>query len=402
MKMRESGLLNRIGAWVEAAGAWWGAAVAGWAVVIYMITYFVLPGAVSPALYMYVIQPLLWLSLAFLAFLGWRQVENRPALSKSLVFTAILTGAFQMALFFIAGLFLLSFGRSPYGHRFLTLLGNLAYVGSMLLAFEMSRAYLGAVLSRRSPMLALALLSLLFSLVSIPVGKFRLLGNALDTFELVGKTFLPTISENLLATFLALIGGPGASIAYRGTLLAIEWLSPTLPRLPWLVTAFIGTLVPVLALLVIYNRFWAEPAAESEAKPQEGQSTTTWLLVAVAAVGLLWFNTGVFGIRPVLVSGPSMSPAMVPGDMVIIRDVPPEAVEVGDVIRFRQGGIDVIHRVMDIQGERSEITFITRGDYNDADDPPVPASDLEGKVILTVPKIGWVAIGARKLIDWIS
>jgi hypothetical protein len=44
------------------------------------------------------------------------------------------------------------------------------------------------------------------------------------------------------------------------------------------------------------------------------------------------------------------------------------------------------------------ITFITRGDANNTDDPPVLASALEGKVVLTVPKIGWVTIGIRQVI----
>jgi signal peptidase len=81
--------------------------------------------------------------------------------------------------------------------------------------------------------------------------------------------------------------------------------------------------------------------------------------------------------------------------------VPPEEVAVGDVIRFRDGSFSTIHRVVEIQNEVGGITFITRGDTNDRDDPPVPARDLEGKVILTLPKIGWVSIGVRELIGMI-
>jgi signal peptidase len=403
MKMRESGPLDRIGAWVEAAGAWWWAPVVGWAVAIYMIIHFALPGAVSPGLSMYVIQPLLWFSLAFLAFLGWRYgLKERPSFSRPLVVMAILFGACQVAVFVIAGLFL-DFGRSPYSHRPLAVLGNLLYLGTVLAGTEMSRAYLVALFRQHRPLQALGLVNqcLFFSVLNIPFGRFEGLQSPLSAFQTVGETFLPTVSENLLATFLALLGGPVASIAYRGTLKAFEWLSPILPDLQWMVTAFLGTLVPAFGLMVIYNRFLAELASEGKARPQEGQSTTAWVLVAMTAVALVWFNTGLFGVRPTLISGPSMSPTLVAGDVVITRDVSAEAVKVGDMIRFRQEGLSVIHRVVEIQKDGNQIAFITRGDANNVNDPPVSASDLEGKIVLTVPKIGWVAVGVRKVIGWI-
>ncbi|CAG0982889.1 partial signal peptidase I, partial [Anaerolineae bacterium] len=110
------------------------------------------------------------------------------------------------------------------------------------------------------------------------------------------------------------------------------------------------------------------------------------------------FNTGLFGVRPTLIASGSMVPRLDVGDVVITREVLAENVEVNDIIRFRQEGAHILHRVVDIQKDGSKITFITRGDANNTDDPPVLASALEGKVVLTVPKIGWVTIGIRQVI----
>ena len=93
---------------------------------------------------------------------------------------------------------------------------------------------------------------------------------------------------------------------------------------------------------------------------------------------------------------------MLVGDVAVTRQVPPEEVVVGDVIRFRDGSFFTIHRVVEIQNDGGEITFTTRGDTNDKNDPPVPGRDLQGKVILTVPKIGWVSIGVRELIGLVQ
>jgi hypothetical protein len=152
--MWESGVFDHIGPWI-----WW-VAVSGWAIFIYVFICVGLPIAIPADINVYVIQPLLWLWLALLAWLSWRVgLEEQPAFSKSLLFAAILTGAFQVALFVLAGL-LFGFVRSPYGHHPLVLLGNLLYAGTTLLGMEMSRAYLVLAFGRRRPLLALGLVCL--------------------------------------------------------------------------------------------------------------------------------------------------------------------------------------------------------------------------------------------------
>lgn len=408
-RVRHATLANRLITVPDTAGllarklrerrvARWGwLAVLGWAAAIFIMVNFGLPRALSTSLNIYLVQPLLWSSLALLAFLAWRyNLEDWPSFSKPLVVMAILTGAFQVALFVLAGLFF-GFGYSPYGHRPLVILGNLVYVGSMLLGMEVSRAYLVTLFSRRSPILALTLASFLFSLMSTPAARFGLLGSAPTAFRVSGETFLPTLSENLLASFLALIGGPVASIAYRGTLQAFEWLSPILPNLQWTVIAFLGTLAPALGLVVIRSLYLPEAASEEEEQSREGASPVAWMVVAVVGVALLWFNTGLFGVRPSLISGGSMNPALVVGDVAITRDVSPEDVEVGDIIRYQKGNIFILHRVVEI--EESGPYFITRGDANNVNDDPVLPTQLGGKVIFVVPKIGWIPIGIRLFIN---
>ena len=125
-----------------------------------------------------------------------------------------------------------------------------------------------------------------------------------------------------------------------------------------------------------------------------------WVLVGAMSVSLLWFNTGIFGVRPTLVSGVSMEPKLLAGDVVITREVLTESIEVGDVVRFKQGGVYILHRVIEVQESEGELTFITQGDANNVVDAPVPASQIEGKVILTIPKIGWVSIAVREVIGW--
>ncbi|MFC7325785.1 signal peptidase I [Halorubrum rutilum] len=89
----------------------------------------------------------------------------------------------------------------------------------------------------------------------------------------------------------------------------------------------------------------------------------------------------------------SMTPAIAPGDVVIVAERDPAAVAAGDVITFVRGTseVPVTHRVIDVVDEGGALAFETMGDANEGPDPGlVPGSNLVGVVVLTIPYIGYV------------
>jgi signal peptidase len=401
-KPRRKTLLESLAALVGATGLWWADVVGGGLFVVYLMVQFILPGLVSGDLYLYFWQPLLWIFLAILAGLGWRfGLRVRPAFKASLAGMGAMIAACQIALSILAGL-MLGFGRSPYSHQILPILGNLLYLGSMLVGIEISRAYLIALLGRRAPLLALISLTIFFSVIALPVGIFTGISSPQSAIRVFGERVLPMLSENLLATLLAFLGGPLASMAYQGTLLGFEWLSPILPHLGWFSSALLGTLLPGFGFLLVYNQYTVESGEAGAASEKAGESMTAWAIVSLVSLLLMGFITGLFGYQPTLVASGSMTPTLLLGDVVITRPVPPEEVKVGDIIRYQDGAFDTIHRVIEIQGGSGGFTFITRGDTNDRNDPPVPENAVKGVVVFNIPKIGWVTIMLRDVIGWIS
>ncbi len=409
--------------------------VVAWLLLLFYIINYLLPRVPSADANIYVLQPLLWSSLGGLALWSWRREMRDAAFpaDRWLVLLAALVGAFQIAVFVLGGV-LAGFGHSPYAHSPHLMALNIWFVGTRLVGLELARWYLVASLGRRDVFLGIGAAWLLLSLVEVPVATFDQLGAPESAFRLAGQTLLPTAAEGLLATYLVLVGGPLASIAYRGSLVAFEWLSPILPNLEWIAVAFFGTVAPVLGLLIVRDSIEWRAARENEdsfvlyrviqiqrdagevasinrSKMQwrvvskmrrviEGLFWgTTWMLIAVVAVSLLWFNTGLLGVRPTLVAGVSMEPTFETGDVVVTRKVSPEDIQVGDVIRYRSEKGFILHRVVDIDAGTGEHVFITRGDNSGVNDDPVMASQVEGKVILTIPKIGWVAIATKNFIN---
>lgn len=383
---------NAVPAWRARAGL----LVPGAALGVYLVISLWLPKVVSGSLSVYVVQPLLWLGVAGVALACLRLTRVSLPFSRSLLVIAALVGLFQLSILVMAGL-LLGFGHSPYARSPLGMAQNVVYFGTALVGLELTRAYLITVLARRNSLAALAVVSLFCAALAVPYGKFLTLGEPGTAFSTTGGTFLPGLSESLLASFLVLLGGPLASIAYLGILEAFEWLSPILPDLEWTTRAFVGTLTPALALLIVRGLYLPDTAGEGEAEAR-GLSMG-WIMVAAVAVAVVWFNTGLLGVQPHLISGVSMEPALRVGDIVVTREIDPEDVRVGDVIQFTRGGPSIMHRVIEVQPAGGQPVFVTQGDNNNRSDEPVLASQVQGEVVFVIPKLGWVPIGFRKFID---
>ena len=167
--------------------------------------------------------------------------------------------------------------------------------------------------------------------------------------------------------------------------------------------AFIGTVVPAYGMVIVYNqsllslesRKRLNVSKKQQEKDQAGGGFTSWAIVALFTLVLVGFSTGLFGVHPSLIGSGSMSPNILVGDIVIAREAPIETIMVGDVIAFYQEGVTIVHRVIEIDNHAGQIIFITKGDANNSADPPVLAGNYQGKVVLTIPKIGWISIYVR-------
>lgn len=117
-------------------------------------------------------------------------------------------------------------------------------------------------------------------------------------------------------------------------------------------------------------------------------SITFFVLAVAASIPTVILPALTQGDRWNVLSG-SMEPSIMIGDMIVSHKVDPVDVKVGDVLVYSHPAVPepVTHRVVDI----SDSDFILRGDANPADDAPVAADQIIGKMSYQIPKIGHVA-----------
>ena len=108
----------------------------------------------------------------------------------------------------------------------------------------------------------------------------------------------------------------------------------------------------------------------------------------------------------VIVSG-SMDPTIKIRDAIIIKRYDEEDLKVGDVITYRSEdpyfyGIMITHRIVDITDENGQKLYITKGDHNATRDRlPVKSSQIYGKVVMMIPKIGYIQTFLATSYGWI-
>jgi len=346
----------------------------------------------------YLTQPILWLILGGLILLLPRyrtaaKLKDRTAIIQ----LAFMVGFFQLVLLIVGGLFS-NFGKSPYSFTPMGITTNLIFVAAMLFGTEFSRAWLVNNLGKKHVFLALAFVAVLYTVLSIPLAQLSGIRPEVGSVSFINSSLLPSLAENLLATFLALLGGPIPALIYRGIMQAFWWFSPILPDLPWVFKGLIGTALPIVGLVVI-NSLYSPQTGRKRGRHAESGSITGWIVTTVAAVAIIWFAVGLFPFQPALVGSGSMEPKMYAGDVVIIAKVPADNVELGDIIQFRvPEGITIMHRVIEIQEtEDGGKLFITKGDDNDKPDlEPVMPENVVGKTVMTIPKIGWASIVVKQ------
>lgn len=123
---------------------------------------------------------------------------------------------------------------------------------------------------------------------------------------------------------------------------------------------------------------------------------TTIFICLIVLLAILLVGVRLFGLSPYTVLSGSMEPNYHVGSIVYVQKVNPFDIREGDVITYvMEGDTVVTHRVIEIIPDSvydNLVYFKTQGDANgSADDKAVHPDNVMGKVVGTIPLIGYVA-----------
>ncbi|MBI2238937.1 MAG: signal peptidase I [Actinobacteria bacterium] len=106
-----------------------------------------------------------------------------------------------------------------------------------------------------------------------------------------------------------------------------------------------------------------------------------------------------FGYRSLTVLSGSMEPTLHTGDVVVVEEISPLDVKIGDVVSFRDPADEtriITHRVRSMQVEEGTVRFVTKGDSNTGVEHwKVSADGTVGRVGYHVWRLGYALFWIR-------
>ena len=324
-------------------------------------------------------------SIPFLYRAGIGAIDLYKALSMGLTLVVIF-----IALGFIWGfnLRINLFRLSPF-----SILVSLAIFLIEIVGVEVGRsALIGTVRGFWSKMILGTLGGLIFgSTVYVLIDYF--LGIAK-----VPINFLPGLFYSMILSSLHILGGFGVAVAFRLIVDGFSRFSPLFPstgELGVVWSGFQSIIYYGILLVILYSVQRLKGISKDMFKFGRFMKLRKYipeiisLLLVVAVLMTLHFK-----VVPLVVVSGSMRPTYDVGDIVLITVGSISNVKVGDVIAFIFSGKEVVvHRVYEIvQGG-----FRTKGDAYLKPDPLIVRKEaVIGKVVGSIPKLGWITIVFRE------
>ena len=224
--------------------------------------------------------------------------------------------------------------------------------------------------------------------------------NMLDTFQrflsFASMVLLPAVTGNILYHYLSPRYGPLPAILYRLVLALYPYVFSVAPGTPSSMLAFGRLIAPVLVLLFLRKLYEKRTFAVSRQRTVWHIAGGAALLAVMMLVIMLISCQFRYGL--LVVGSESMTGAIDKGDAIIYESYADQVITTGQIIVFRDGKTQYIHRVADVKHTDGELRYYTKGDRNDAMDPGyVTRDELVGVVQTTVKYIGYPTIWLREL-----
>ena len=342
--------------------------------------------------YLYIINPLFWVILSGILFFTISKIYTNTKLRKKIIHFTIVAVLSYLIVYLLSGLFV-TFGKNPYNTTLKGLIINFWILGVPIFAKEYIRYKLVNNVYDRDKVQFSIFISIVYILIEIEYNKiFGHNISALTITRYISQVIVPIIAKNVLFSYISVQGEFLPSILYQGVTNLYYWLSPILPNSPWVMSAIIDTVIPIILVLYIrYEKVKLIPKKDRRTVIDTNPGSIIPLAIIIILV--LWFALGVFPIKPIAIATGSMEKEISIGDVAIIQKCSSNDVNVGDIIEYQMEGYTVIHRIIEKTQKNGEFYFITKGDNNlTPDQNEVREGQLIGKVIFKIKYIGYPAI----------
>lgn len=226
----------------------------------------------------------------------------------------------------------------------------------------------------------------------IPFSCHNLVFNK-ELFLLIALTILPSITENILCSYLSFNFGYLASIFYLLIMKLFIYIIPILPNPNEYLYSLIFMLFPILVYFHIKR--WRNKDRTNfiiDIKYNYKIKLIVLFPFLVVTFLLILVVSGYFRYYAIAVASGSMEPNIYKGDVVIV-DKNINKYAKGDIIAYNYDGKIVVHRIYKIIDCKEGFFVYTKGDANNSYDKyKISENMIIGVVKVKIPVIGYPTV----------
>lgn len=344
------------------------------------------------AIYLYIINPLFWITLAVFLKIAIGKSYQKSRIKKEVIQYILIAVIIYILTYMISGLFI-TFGNNPYFTTVKGFLINLWMFGTVIISKEYIRYRLINNVYENDKKEIAILVSLIYIIIEIGLNKYvNTKITLLFALKDICQNLIPLIAKNVLYSYISMKSDWKSASIYELFTKLYLWLSPILPNAPWIMVAIIETTIPTI--LFFYIRYANSKNSEIKSRQEiENVNPKNSIPLVVLVILVIWFTIGVFPVKPIAVASGSMEKELYVGDVVIVKKCNANDIVNGDIIQYQMKGYTVIHRVIEKKQKNGEYYFTTKGDNNPSEDKEsVKEDQVLGKVIFKVKYLGYPAI----------
>ncbi|MBQ9112041.1 MAG: signal peptidase I [Clostridia bacterium] len=330
-----------------------------------------------------------------LAVIVCRLVKKRSILSinkKAVLGLMAVIALLYLILYYLTGLHF-GFYRSIYTFEFSLFTKFIFPIAVMIISGEIMRSVLRAQNNKLVDVLVYVIGVLSEVLILSTLGQIQTFNKFMDV---VGLTFLPAITANLLYHYLSKRYGAVPNIVYRSLITIFPYIIPYTSAIPDSLYAFVKILIPLLIYWFIDMLY--EKKRRFAVKKKNKLSYVGAVLLAAVLLSFVMLISCQFRYGALVIATDSMTGEVNKGDAVIFEQYDDQTIVVGQVIVFRKDNNLIVHRVVDIKRINGFNRYYTKGDVNeDLDVGYITDADVVGLAYFKVPFVGYPTIFVRSL-----
>lgn len=342
--------------------------------------------------------------MIFVTYLLFGYQRNKSMIEKDIILSITAYLILYYLITYIIGFFI-GFTRNVYSMEIKTLISNTLPVLLLIFSTEILRYIINVRAREKKYLIVLSFIAFtLIGTTTLIRGLVAIGGtNGFTVVQQVGLFILPTITTNLLLTYLSINVGYKPAILYRLFMEVPLYVLPIFPKFGDYIESVLRITIPVIVFIWIYKSIEKHRIRQKVIIEKKKLINIFRINVLLFCAILVYFISGLFRYQALVIATGSMQPNLNIGDVVIVdknKGENPEKLQKGEVVAYKKDNIVICHRIVNIIETGEGRYFETKGDNNLSSDQILVSEDkIVGSVNFKINYIGYPTVILSEIIN---